>query len=216
MLHHFVLTNQFRSDATCGRTWLGLAGERFFASGNERTTITLPAGYGYRVYGWDRWNAFIDIMNMRPDPQTFYIDVTFAYRSAWENVRRVRPVWLDIDQCGDSEYAIPAGESEATRDWRANVEGAVVAVAGHVHDHGLRIEAANLSTGQTICNSTAGYGGDPTYMGHLESMSFCSGDPLGLVDGGDTVRIRSLYNSPTAESDVMGIMLAYIHPRAVP
>ena len=37
MLHHMVLTSQWRSDATCAGSWLGLAGERFFASGNERT-----------------------------------------------------------------------------------------------------------------------------------------------------------------------------------
>src|SRR5215216_3961904 len=48
MLHHVVFTSQFREDATCSGTWLGLAGERFFASGDERTAITLPNGYGYR------------------------------------------------------------------------------------------------------------------------------------------------------------------------
>src|SRR5215207_11762453 len=42
MLHHAVWTSQWRSDATCGSSWLGLAGERFFASGNERTAISLP------------------------------------------------------------------------------------------------------------------------------------------------------------------------------
>jgi hypothetical protein len=216
MLHHLVLTNQFRRDATCGGTWLGLAGERFFASGNERTAITLPAGYGYRVRLWDSWNALIDIMNMKAEPQTFYIDITFTYRAVWESVKPVRPVWLDIDQCGDSEYSIPAGEFEATRDWKANIEGAVVAMAGHLHDHGVRIEATNVNTGQSICNSVAGYGSDPAYMGHIESMTFCEENPLGLVDNGHVVRIRSIYNSPSPANDVMGIMLAYIHPRAVP
>ena len=216
MLHHFVLTNQFRKDATCGNSWLGLAGERFFASGNERTAITLPNGYGYRVHWYDSWNALVEIMNMKPAQQTFYIDVTFTYRHPWENVRRVRPVWLDIDQCRDSQYPIPAGESQATWDWSVNVEGAVVAAAGHVHDHGMQIEATNLNTGQSICKSMAGYGSDPAYMGHLESMSFCSGDPLALVDAGHVVQLRSTYNSPEAANDVMGIMLAYVHPRAVP
>jgi hypothetical protein len=39
MLHHAVWTSQWRRDATCGNEWLGLAGERFFATGNERTAI---------------------------------------------------------------------------------------------------------------------------------------------------------------------------------
>jgi hypothetical protein len=42
MLHHAVFTSQWRPDATCAGSWLGLAGERFFASGNERTAIKFP------------------------------------------------------------------------------------------------------------------------------------------------------------------------------
>ena len=57
MLHHFVLASQFSPNATCGSTWLGLFGERFFASGNERTAIGLPAGYGYRVRWYDSWKS---------------------------------------------------------------------------------------------------------------------------------------------------------------
>lgn len=49
MLHHAVLSSQWRSDATCSDSWLGLAGERFFASGNVRTKALMPTGYGYRV-----------------------------------------------------------------------------------------------------------------------------------------------------------------------
>src|SRR5215207_2283214 len=44
MLHHAVFASQFRRDATCSGTLLGLAGERFFASGDERTRIAFPQG----------------------------------------------------------------------------------------------------------------------------------------------------------------------------
>src|ERR671919_3179154 len=37
MLHHVVLANQWRSDATCSGTWLGLSGGGFFPSGHGRT-----------------------------------------------------------------------------------------------------------------------------------------------------------------------------------
>src|ERR687898_323727 len=115
MLHHFVLGSQFRRDATCGNDWLGLFGERFFASGDERTAAQFPAGYGYRVRWYDSWNLLADLMNMSPSQQTVYIQVTFTVRSSWEPVQPLRPVWLDIDQCGDSEYSIPAGESDTVR-----------------------------------------------------------------------------------------------------
>jgi hypothetical protein len=211
MLHHVVFTSQFRSDATCSGTWLGLAGERFFASGNERTKIALPAGYGYRVRWYDSWNMLVDLMNHSTSDKTVYVQVTYTYRPSWENVQRVRPVWLDIDQCGDSEYSIPAGYSEATWDWTVNVPGKVVAMLGHVHGHGVAVEATNESeNGDVICRSDATL--DPMDVHSVSAMSTCTGDPLARVSSGQTVRLHSIYNSTHPADDVMGIMLGYINP----
>jgi hypothetical protein len=109
MLHHAVFTSQWRPDPSCAGSWLGLAGERFFASGDERTAISFPAGYGYRVRYYDSWNLLVDLMNHSTEAKTVYVQVTFTIRPSWESVARLKPVWLDIDQCGDSEYSIPAG-----------------------------------------------------------------------------------------------------------
>jgi hypothetical protein len=210
MLHHFVLGSQFRRDATCGNDWLGLFGERFFASGDERTVAQFPAGYGYRVRWYDSWNLIADLMNMSPSAQTVYIQVTYTVRSSWESVQPLRPVWLDIDQCGDSEYSIPAGESDTHWDWTVNVPGKIVTMLGHLHGHGVRIEATNESLGgASICNSVATLGSD---VHHVESMSTCSGDPLAVIQAGQTVRLHSIYNSSHPADDVMGIMLGYVRP----
>jgi hypothetical protein len=211
MLHHFVLTSQFRGDATCGGSWLGLAGERFFASGDERTALELPSGYGYRVRWYDSWNLLVDLMNHATTSQTVYVEVTFTYRPYWESVRSVRPVWLDIDQCGDSEYSIPAGFSDTHWDWNVNVPGSIVAMIGHLHGHGVAIEATNESRGGvSICKSVATL--DPMNVHGVESMSTCTGDPLATVHQGETVRLHSMYQSSHAADDVMGIMLAYVRP----
>jgi hypothetical protein len=103
MLHHMVLSGQSRRDATCGTSWLGPAGEWLFASGNERTAIKFPIGYGYRVryYGYrvryyDSWNLLVDLMNYSTTlSQTVSVQVTYTIRPSWEPVRRLRPVWLD-------------------------------------------------------------------------------------------------------------------------
>jgi len=212
MLHHMVLTSQFRSDATCGNTLLGLAGERFFGSGNERTAIAFPYGYGYRVRWYDSWNLLIDLMNHSTTSKTVYVQVTFTYRPSWESVKVVRPVWLDIDQCGDSEYYIPAGFSDTHWDWKVNVPGKVVAMFGHhLHGHGVAIEATNESQGGTsICKSVATL--DPMDVHSVFSMSTCTGDPLAVVRQGEIVRLHSMYDSPHPADDVMGIMLGYINP----
>lgn len=211
MLHHFVLTSQFRGDATCGSTLLGLAGERFFASGDERTSVAFPDGYGYRVRWYDSWNLLVDLMNHSSSAQTVYVQVKFTYRPSWESVKQLRPVWLDIDQCGDSEYPIPAGFSDTHWDWTVNVPGKIVAMIGHLHGHGVAIEATNESEGgQSICKSVATL--DPTNVHSVLAMSTCVADPVAVVHQGQTVRLHSMYNSGHAADDVMGIMLAYISP----
>lgn len=210
MLHHVVFLDLAGNDATCANA----PGERFFASGNERTPLRLPNGYGYRVSGGDRWVTAADVMNMSMSQQTFYIEVTYTVTTSAQTP--VRPVWLDIDQCGDSEYAIPAGVSDTHWDWRVNVPGRVVTAAGHLHDSGVHLEATR-ETGSplSICDSVAGYGETPGYIdpsgrAHLSSMSTCEADPLAVLSQGDMVRIHSVYDSPEPQTDVMGIMLMYI------
>jgi hypothetical protein len=211
MLHHFVLTSQFRADATCSNTLLGLAGQRFFASGNERTAIAFPYGYGYRVRWYDSWNLLVDLMNHATAAQTVYIQVTYTYRPPWESVKPLRPVWLDIDQCGDSEYSIPAGFSDTHWDWNVNVPGKIVGMIGHLHGHGVAIEATNESEGgKSICKSVATL--DPNDVHSVLAMSSCVADPVASVRQGQVVRLHSMYQSSHPANDVMGIMLAYINP----
>jgi Stress up-regulated Nod 19 len=212
MLHHAVFTSQWRPDATCAGSWLGLAGERFFGSGNERTAIKFPAGYGYRVRYYDSWNLLVDLMNHSTEQSTtVYVQVTYTIRPSWESVARLKPVWLDIDQCGDSEYSIPAGYSDTHWDWKVNVPGKVVAMFGHVHGHGIAVEATNDSRGgASICRSVATL--DPMDVHSVLAMSTCTGDPLATIRQGDIVRLHSEYNSTHPANDVMGIMLGYINP----
>jgi hypothetical protein len=209
MLHHIVFFNAADSDATCmGRP------ERFFASGNERTAGVLPAGYGYRVQPGDTWNTLAHVMNLGDETRTLNVEVTFYYAPADSGLREVRPLWLDVNNCGNSEYSIPAGSSSEVWDFTAtsDLEGRIVATFGHVHDQGVQIELRNMTRGEHLCTSRAGYDSDPAYLGHIETMGRCYGDPLGLVTEGDVLRIKSIYDSPGAQHDVMGIVVGYLAP----
>jgi hypothetical protein len=211
MLHHFVLTNQWRPDATCSGTSAGLLGERFFASGNERTSLAFPDGYGYRVNWYDWWNLLVDLHNHAEGSQTVYVQLTVTFRPSWESVRPVRPVWLDIDQCVDSEYSIPAGFSDTHWDWTVNVPGEVVAAGGHIHGHGVAVEATDETRGgASICKSVGTT--DPQDVHNVLNMTTCSGRHLASLNRGDVVRLHSTYQSAHAASDVMGIMLLYVDP----
>jgi hypothetical protein len=240
MLHHMVLFNGARSDATCSGSIWDLLGERIFASGNERTVFGMPPGYGYYSAAGDSWNIVHDIMNMQPISKTVYLEFTFKYKPGTESVKPVTPVWLDVNNCGSSEYPVPAGYVDTHWDWTSTMEGDVVSIGGHVHNWGINIASELVQTGDYFCDSVAGYApgspfapapvtpggeghvaasnvmnpGDPDYMGRIEDMSGCA--PMFRIHAGDTIRLHSRYNAAQAEPDVMGIMVAYVHETTEP
>ena len=213
MLHHTVLFNRDDRDTTC-TSWA----ERFFASGNERTDFVIPRGYGYEIESGDRWRTLTHLMNTGHEMQRLAVEIEFYFVQAPADIEPVRPMWLDINNCGNSEYSIPAGESDTHRNFQVTpeLEGRLVSIGGHVHNDGIRIELTNQTRGESICNSVAGYGTIPEYMGNIESMTGCSGDPLALLDAGDTLRLHSIYDSPGPQHDVMGIMVGYVDTEAAP
>lgn len=213
MLHHLVLFQPQVDDATCARaTPVGLLGQRFFASGNERTAGNLPDGYGIHL-GGGPLAAYFEIMNHSSELKLVYITATVRWLpDSTPGIKAVTPVWFDENNCSTSTYAIPAGPSSRTRSWTSTLTGRFVTAGGHVHDGGVRTMLMNDKTGQHICSSVAGYGTKPAYMGSIESMSLCSWDRLGTVRKGEVLSLTTDYVSSQAQSDVMGIMLAYLYP----
>src|SRR5437660_3759908 len=79
MLHHLVLIQPGLPDATCvPSTLLGALGQRFFASGNERTPGVLPPGFGYHL-GSGPLLAVFDIMNMSSSLQVVWLSATVSW-----------------------------------------------------------------------------------------------------------------------------------------
>lgn len=210
MLHHTVLFDRARNDVTCDDQLLGLAGRRLFASGNERTGGELPPGTGVKL-GWLplTW-TLVELMNMKPESQAVYFDVTMTHVPARSGTTEATPVWLDANNCGDSTHPVPEGESTTTWEWTSTIDGTLQAAGGHVHDGGEVITAYNRTTGETLCESEAGYGTDPAYRGHIESMSTCIGDDLGRVNRGDTIELVSRYDTDHADPAAMSIMVAFV------
>jgi hypothetical protein len=245
MLHHFVIFNDARQDVTCGGTpifnFLGL-GDRFFASGNERESLVLPAGFGYFIppagTGTD-WDINVHIHNLGPTQKTFRLAITFTWQPAADGLRDVKPVWLDEDNCSDSQYQVNAGYTDTHWDWTSTVEGRVLSIGGHVHDFGTSVAAQNVTRGQWICVSTAQYAsgsafapaavgspprpndaghpsapvllnpGDSMYAGHIEGMTGCA--PNAAIGVGDVIRLHTQYNATATIPDVMGIMVGYLY-----
>ena len=158
MLHHFVMFNGSTHDVTCPN-WP----QRIFASGNERSDLVLPAGYGYRVATTDNWNMLVELMNMSMRTQNVQVQVTYYYLPASAHVRPVTPMWLDENNCRSSDYAISAGHSNTAWNYKvpATAAGDIVAIGGHLHDYGTHISLTDTTTSKLICNSRAAYGQIP-------------------------------------------------------
>jgi hypothetical protein len=213
MLHHLVLFQPQVDDATCARTTpVGLLGQRFFASGNERTPGNLPAGYGVHL-GTGPLAAYFDIMNHSDQLRLVYLTANVRWLpDSTPGMKAVTPLWFDENNCSTSTYPIPAGPSSRTWRWTSTMTGRFVTAGGHLHDGGVRTMLMNETTGEHICSSVAGYGTKPAYMGSIESMSVCSWDRLGTVRRGEILALETRYDSSEPQSDVMGIMIAYLYP----
>jgi Stress up-regulated Nod 19 len=212
MLHHLVLIQPGLPDTTCpASTLLGALGQRFFASGNERTPGVLPPGFGYHL-GSGPLLAVFDIMNMSSSLQVVWLSATVSWLpDTTPGIKAVTPVWLDENNCSSSVYAIPAGPSNRVWTWTSTITGRVVTAGGHVHDGGVETVLTNQTTGQHICTSQAGYTTMAASMGSVDSMTTCSHDRLGTVRAGDVLALDTSYNSPVPKTDVMGIMIAYVY-----
>lgn len=224
MLHHaaFFAQSSGKSDVTCGSSGPGLLGERFFATGDERTPVDLESlPYGYKVNSTETWNMVIDLMNWATTTKTVKLKMTIKYATGTDHTSRsaLRPVWLDADGCSfDSLISVPEGLSDTHKDWKASIGGKLIAAAGHIHDHGVNIEVTNESAGGSVlCNSVAGYGGPgyetPDGRKHVSSMNVCTGNPIATITKGNTIRLHAIYNVPAghvAIDDAMGIALLYL------
>lgn len=227
MLHHVVNLNYSRPDITCRPNLFssepikllgGAAGgnERFFAAGNERTYAEIDDGYGYYVGSGDDWGLVYHLMNMSPYEKEVYFEYTFHWvpRSG-SGIDRTRPIWIDIDQCDDSEAVAVAGYNDLEWSWKADRSHDMISIGGHVHDYGISISWRNESRGETSCTSVAGYAAGSPYVpvgpgtgaddAHPVSANTVASDPLGLANYAGHISDMTICNphSRTSKRETM-------------
>jgi hypothetical protein len=157
-LHHGVWLNLHAKDVTRP----GLP-ERFFASGEEKTSLKLPPGYGYAYKKTDSWilNYMIHNLLTKPDDvyMTYDLDFIPASSPAAARIQPVRPVWMDVVNGSiypvfdvhrrsgkkgrftfpfQAKNAYPSGRQRNV--WPVDRDGVLVATAGHLHPGGLHTD----------------------------------------------------------------------------
>jgi hypothetical protein len=155
-LHHGVWLNASRgSNALSG----ALGGEIFFASGEEKTILQLPPGYGYPVKASDLWflNHMIHNLTSLQDQvwMTYEIDFVPADSELGRTLKPARPVWTDVERGaypvfdvlrgtgGDGQFTYPDeardpyGARAPANELTLNRDGTLLTALGHVHPGGL-------------------------------------------------------------------------------
>jgi plastocyanin len=225
-LHHGVWVNSSRTDATTGGS------ERMFASGEEKTVVEFPAGYGYFSKGSDFWVMNYMVHNQTATPENVWItyDVDFvpAGTDAANKLKPVRPIWMDVQNASaypvydvkrgsglDGRHTYPDETPGAPRknEWTVDRDGTLVAALGHVHPGGLYTDL-DVQRGERTARafrSEAKYF-DPNGPVSWD-MSMTVADPgwrVG-VKKGDRLRISSTYETERASwYESMGIVMAWM------
>jgi hypothetical protein len=220
MLHHVVFARIGTPDFTCGG-----AGERFYAAGEERQTMDLPAGYGYPHAATDRWFLLAMLMNHRPRRLEGFVRYTVRY-VAGEELVPVRPVWLDVRNCTgpDPVFDVPGTGTRSSRftqtwDYRMPESGRIVAGGGHLHGGGIELSLQNQTCGASLFTSLPTWGGPVPrpilhHPGPTRMSQFSSGEGI-PVSAGDTLRLSAVYDNSRPYTRAMGIMLVYFASGAV-
>ncbi len=216
MLHHIVVAKIGTPDLTC----TGLLAERFYAEGEERTKMALPEGYGYPNRASDGWGMLYMLMNHRSNRLTGRVRYTVRYVTD-RPLKPVKPVWLDVRNCGSSEFDVPGTGKKGstfTKTWDYTIPqgGALIAGGGHLHGGGIRLELRNAACQATPFTSLPSWGEpEPKPILHeagprkMSSFTSAAGIP---VSAGDRLQLAAVYDNSRPHVRAMGIMLLYLAP----
>jgi hypothetical protein len=94
-------------------------------------------------------------MNMNPAAKQVYLTLYYDYvEDHPSDYDEIKPVWLDVGQCGTSEIRGGSAGSSfkiSSKPWTANFDGEIMGMGGHLHDGGSHLEMS--VNNQVICTS---------------------------------------------------------------
>jgi plastocyanin len=228
-LHHGVWLNMSGKDATANLP------ERFFAAGEEKTTMKLPSPYGYRYRNTDVWTLNYMLHNLTPAARkvwvTYDVDIIPDTSVAAKYVIPARPIWMDVQNgnvypvfdvlrgSGDGvTYTYPDQASNPypgtpKNQWTVDRDGVLVATAGHLHPGGLHTDL-NLQRGGNkahLFRSDAQYFEPAGAVSWDVAMTATTPDWHVAVKKGDVLSTTATYDSGLASwYESMGIMVVWM------
>jgi len=145
--------------------------ELFFASGEEKTTMILPKGYGYKYKASDKWLINYMLHNLLPSTDkvwiTYNMDFIPATAPGAKDIKPARPVWMDVEKGQiypvfdvlkgsgkNGRYTFPDdatnpyGTGKKLNTWTVDKDSVLLATAGHLHPGGIHTDRRPTSSGR--------------------------------------------------------------------
>ncbi len=212
MFHHVVFQNLARKDAMCPDR---MGGERFFASGDEKTAVDLTVNgtekFGYAVEKGDTMAFGLEVMNMREEEREVVLTMVWEWVPEPANgFEKVTPYWFDIGGCDGSNVPAEADEvfTYSSEPVKAPDSGFVAMAAGHLHDGGTELEL--VRNDNPFCTSRAGYTKEHiTEMSTCSALNYSKGDRFEIRARYDTKKYEPMRHADGELEPVMGIALVY-------
>ncbi len=212
LLHHVAFWNVARSDFLCPRKE-----EHIFGAGGEMNNWPALAGFGYRVHAGERIR--ISTMFHNPTDTSFpktYLEVRMETQPASPQgpaLKSVYPVWLDVQECGESAYDLRPGRNVKSGEFRLPYNGTLLGVGGHLHDYGQGLVLVN----ETHHDQVASLPSRLDSRGLILSMPIVTFADRGgyRLNQGDTLQVTATYENPTGRElpeGAMGIVVGYFLP----
>jgi len=195
MFHHGVWNNQ-------------ATGDLFYATGEEKTILDLPDGYGYRYQTNQGWILNDMIHNLTPQAMVLYFEYTLDFvpdtAPEAQDIVRARPIWMDVESGiypvfdvwrdsggADGEFTYPQdADNPYPPGQQKNVktipqDGVLLHTTGHVHTGGLSTNLYLRRTGATYAGPEC-----PERISYEDELA-----PLRKKQAGYSKRIKGLKKS---------------------
>lgn len=176
--------------------------ERLWAAGQETDAVMLPASVGVPVQEGMRM-GMVAAYAPTDLPPGSVVRLTFRWSPANTFPRPVDilPVAVGINYRvdGSSAYDLPPGRSEQRHEFTMPMDGRVLGVGGHLHDHALEVRLEEAESGRVIARLETRRDSAGRLLGIPRRLFGVSGSGKAL-EGGRRYRVVAVYDNPTGRT----------------
>jgi hypothetical protein len=186
--------------------------------GQETEDVSIPKSIGLPMIAGQRIGVYVMWDNQTGDAlDDVYVRLTFrwAHGNLQPRPIRVMPFIIDANLVigGHNTFTVPLGGHTHHYDFTLPVSGHLVAVGGHLHDHGIWLRLVNRTTGRTVVTVRAKRDSAGRVLSMSRELLALRGQGPRLR-AGHHFRLEARYENPTADAlaGMMGMMVGLFAP----